>query len=200
MIANVFDDPLLASSIISEHKLFQTTKKSCILIGSAPSLIKIYAGNYIDNPYGHGSYVVRVNRPAQSKYKINYGGYCDSIFSFSAIDSKKDLQSSSYDVSFLTGDNIKAMHEDMKKSYPDLCWPTTGFLAILLAMYKFDHIELLGFGNTNVKQQDGHFNETVNSAKGWTVDHDFNVEHAIVDNWILNTYKGKIIRLEDKFK
>ena len=198
MIANIFNNKDLPKKFFDDYNFFNNRKSTdkCLIIGSAPSISKIIAKDYVDN---YDGYVIRINRPALPDYIGNYGTRCDTIFSFNGIEIQKDLEKLDYLKTFMRSGDISEIMKDIQITNPYMIWPTTGFVCIVLSMYLFNKIELLGFGETNVQQEDGHMNINIHNKKVNIVDHDFNVEHKMIDNWILSVFKDKIYRLEENF-
>lgn len=192
---NICNDKNLIPELFEKYHFFNNRdkKNECIIIGSAPTIASVNASSYISNT---NKYVIRVNRLPLPDYIKNYSNRTDFIFTFSGTDSFSP-DNHTVPSTFIKSCDIKRIYDDIKIFNPYMSYPTTGFLCILLAMYIFDDIELLGFGETGKKQDDSHMNITIHSNSQWKVDHDFNMEHAIIDNWITDTYKNKIYRLEE---
>ena len=172
--------PIDMERIASVCKLkgFDLKGGKCIVIGSNPSIKNVSLGNYVDSFDGT---VIRINRIADEKFLKNYGKRTDFIITCEWYEKNVNKFP---DISRIVLNDSDINKISSQFSLPKDKWLTTGMIGILMSLYAFEHVEILGFGIPDICEN-GRYNSLHDGGNKYDMGskefhHDLNYEHSLL--------------------
>lgn len=181
---------------IADELFVGRTADRCLVIGSNPSLRTVRLAEYVDSFKGD---VIRINKLAHPECKMNYGSRTDILFACKWSDEHVVCEDFNPKI-VIDDDLILDISRDFKENTrPNL---TTGMICILLALQKYAHVELLGFGVPELYESGNYRSVWEEDTRQNTADprfkHDMNFEHRLLWSLARHGEGGRLEMLEAK--